>query len=115
MTDKNYQERCSRKLRFWQVHVRAWEKSGLSQNEYCRRNRLSSSQLAYWKKKIVQQEKVSASFVPVPVQGIKAPTGFGSCDSGLTIFLDNDLRIRLNNGFNPAALNKAVAALRSQS
>ena len=112
MANKNFQKRSAKKRKLWQAHVRAWEKSGLSQNEYCRRNKLSCSQFCYWKKNLGQQQaKTSVSFVPVPAHVPELSSNSGSDDSGLTIFLDNGIRIGLNNDFTSATLTKVVAVL----
>lgn len=116
MANKNFHERSAvKKWKLWQAHVRAWRKSGLSQNEYCRRNQLSSSQFSYWKKNLRQQAKSSVSFVPVPVHAPDLQSASGGDDSGLTIFLDNGIRIRLNNDFTAATLTKVVAVFEGQS
>lgn len=39
--EKSWKERAKIKQRRWQVHVEAWEKSGLRQNEYCRQHALT--------------------------------------------------------------------------
>ncbi len=48
MADNQFEKLQSKKKRFWEVNVRAWERSGLSQNDYCKRNQLGSSQFCYW-------------------------------------------------------------------
>ena len=115
MTHKSFQERSGKKSKLWQVHIRVWEKSGLSQNEYCRRNKLSSSQFAYWKKNLRQQPaRPSVSFVPVPARVPELSSALEDDNSGLMIFLDNGIRIGLNNNFTPATLNKVVSVLGGQ-
>ncbi len=115
MANNNFQKRSARKRKLWQAHVRAWKKSGLSQNEYCRRNKLSCSQFCYWKKNLGQpQAKPSVSFVPVPAHAPELPSSSASDDSGLTIFLDNGIQIGLNNGFISATLSKVLAVLGGQ-
>ena len=114
MADKKWQERCRKKRRFWQVHIRAWGKSGLSQNEYCSRNKLKSNQLCYWKKKIKDESRSTVKFVPVPVQRHEMADNPGHVDSGLTIILD-DIKIKLSNDFSPEALARAVAVLGGKS
>ena len=38
-------------VRFWQAHMRALGRSGLSRREYCRRHQLSYHALTYWVRK----------------------------------------------------------------
>lgn len=108
------QDQCRAKKRLWQVHIRAWEKSGLSQNEYCRRNKLRPNQFCYWKKKLIGDNREITRFVPVTVQPHKGDQSHDPGDSGLTILFDK-ITIKLKNDFNPSALVKAVSALGGKS
>lgn len=108
MAGKDWRSRRLEKRRFWQAHVKVWEKSGLSQNEYCRRNQLKNNRLTYWKKKFAKETVPSVNFVPVPVSVVERSKGGG--DSGLTIFLGN-IRIKLDSEFDSSALNRVMTAL----
>ena len=110
MVNAKIQDQYRAKKRFWQVHIRAWSKSGLSQNEYCRRNGLRPNQFCYWKKKIKNCKDGAVKFVPVPVPSVKVVENHSLADSGLTISFDN-ITIKLQNDFNPAVLTDAVMAL----
>lgn len=98
------------KLRFWQTHIRTWKKSGLSQNEYCRRNTLRSNQFCYWKKKLYSDTASPIKFVPIAIQPEQNSEEPEHADSGLTISFDK-ISIKLKNDFNPLVLVKAVEAL----
>lgn len=37
---------------FWENHVRSWEKSGLSQSDYCRREKVSLTSFCSWRKRL---------------------------------------------------------------
>ena len=113
MADKTWQEKLIQKERFWQAHIKAWKKSGLSQNAYSRRNKLSSSQFGYWKKKINRQTR-PVNFFPVSIQSQKIQSEFANNKSGLTIFLKNGIRIELSNDFTATTLVKVVDALGDQ-
>ena len=115
MANKNWREQCSKKQRFWQAHIRAWEKSGFSQNEYCRKNQLNACQFRYWKKKLVNASKITLKFVPVPVRVNDLQAKIDHGDSGVSIIIDNEIQVRLNNNFNASTLVKVVATLGAQS
>ena len=36
----------------WQHHIDAWQKTQLSQAQYCRSHQLDQSQFSYWKRKV---------------------------------------------------------------
>ncbi len=115
MAEKNWKEQCLKKQRFWQAHIRAWGKSGFSQNEYCRRNQLNIGQFRYWKKRLAKQLNATLKFVPVPVRSNYQQPNIVGDDSGLSIIIDNAILIRLNNNFNPSTLSKVVATLGAQT
>ncbi len=115
MVGKKLKERCDEKKRFWQVHVRAWARSGLTQNEYCKQNKLKSSRFCYWKKKLRNHQESAVNFVPVPVHCNELQFHNSNKDSGLTLYLHHDICIKLNNNFSPATLSKVVATLGEKS
>ena len=115
MADNKLKKLQSKKKRFWEVHVRAWGRSGLSQNDYCKRNQLSSSQFCYWKKKLGQSCNAPLSFIPVAIGSKEQKATTTTSDSGLTIYLDSSVKIGLSNDFTPSTLVKVVAALEYRS
>lgn len=110
MKNSKSQDQLRVKKRFWQAHIRAWNTSGFSQNEYCRRNKLRPNQFCYWKKKLIGDNRDITKFVPVAVQSHKGDKNRNPGDSGLTISFDK-ISIKLTNDFNPSVLVRAVAVL----
>ena len=51
---------------FWHDHFKGWEKSGLSQATYCRRNDLKNCLFHYWKRKRSKpsQPSVHSDWIP---------------------------------------------------
>jgi len=115
MAEKTLKEIRLDKRRFWKVHIRAWERSGFTQNEYCRRNKLKNNQFTYWKTKFNREHSGPVSFVPVPTfpthQVEQSPA---SSDSGLSILLGT-IQIKLATNFNPSCLLKVVSILEERS
>ena len=115
MAEKTSKELRLDKRRFWKVHIRAWERSGFSQNEYCRRNKLKTSQFTYWKTQLTQEQSTPVSFVPVPTVPVyQAEQATDSSDSGLSVLLGT-IQIKIANNFNPSCLDKVVAILERRS
>ncbi len=114
MAKKTWKKLCREKRRFWKTHIRAWERSGLTQSDYCRRNRLKATQFTYWKIKFTQDIPESVSFVPVPVKIDHMQSELDSGDSGLSVQLGK-IKIRIHNNFNPASLVKVVSLLEERS
>ena len=80
-------ERLEQKRSFWKQHIDSWEKSGLTQAEYCRRLQLKPHQMAYWKKQFYQSE-AQAEFVPIQLSPLMAPAE--PCECKLHIPLCQD-------------------------
>ena len=106
MVEKSWKQKRRKKRSFWKAHIRAWEKSGLNQNEYCRQYKLRPNQLTYWKKQFKKKEN-QVNFVPVPVKINPGQSEFGIGDSGLSVQIGT-LQIRINNNFNSSSLVKVV-------
>lgn len=53
--------------KFWQSHLAAQSKSGLSQAEYCRRYQLSASAFSWWKRKLSAKPPTIFELVPVNI------------------------------------------------
>lgn len=116
MAMKNWHDQCRNKRRFWQAHIQAWGKSGLSQKEYCRRQGLRDHQFGYWKRKIAaEMDKDGKSrFVSVPVATTPPFLNNGQGDSGLEVLV-GDVIIKLSNRFDPVTLLRAVSVLGGRS
>ncbi len=98
------------KRTFWRMHITSWEKTDISQTEYCRRNGLSSRSFGYWKKRQDCAKVNSVSFVPVP---IAPPMDVGTKvgKAPLCILLDDRYRIEVGDDFSPLTLQRLVHAL----
>ena len=90
------------KRAYWQHHIDQWQQSGLSQIEYCRRNRIKKHQWGYWKKRLTTP-KSPAMLVPVTIHPHSA-----SC---LRVLVDDCIAIEVPDGFDPATLTKVIACL----
>jgi hypothetical protein len=98
------------KRTFWRTHITSWEKTDLSQAEYCRWNGLSSRSFGYWKKRQDNGKVNSVSFIPVPL----APTMDVGTKVGrlpLCILLDDRYRIEVGDDFSPLTLQRLVHTL----
>lgn len=88
---------------FWQQHSLAWERSNISQREYCRQHKLRLSTFGYWRRKLshcAQTEdfvKISAGTPQV---------------SELDLVIGDEVLIRIKNQFDPELLIKVVRVVR---
>ena len=95
--DENYGE----KNKFWQLHINAWQQSGISQADFCRRHGLNIKIFGYWKRKLYSRPE-GVSFVPVAIK--TSHTAYVKTGSSLRVVTSNGLSIEIGDGFNPATL-----------
>ena len=91
--------------RFWQAHVRALAKSGLSRKEYCRQHHLSYHALTYWlRKQLPAEAQLPLTLVEVPVADIRPGTP-------LRLRIGGEYLIELDAHFDEAALVRVLTVL----
>lgn len=105
--------------RYWQAHIGAWQRSGLSQREYCKRQGLQEWALSQWKGRLAKRcHPAPINFVPVVAS--KAPTATGAGDHSrlgqaeLTLVIDGGYRIEIGQGFHDGTLTRLLAVLGRQ-
>ena len=52
VTNSAKESDAKEKRQFWEGHIQAWQQSGLTQAEYCRKNNLKNHRWWYWRKRI---------------------------------------------------------------
>ena len=102
MTEQQAPSTPQEKRTYWQQHIDQWQQSGLSQIEYCRRNRIKKYQWGYWKKRLAAP-KSPTMLVPVTI-----PSHSAGC---LRVLVDDRIAIEVPSGFDPATLTKVFACL----
>ena len=97
-----------RKLGSWQEHMSRWEVSGLSQIEYCRRNRVNIKSFTYWKKKIFAKSSL-ATLVEVPAQILSHSAEPER--PPLCLVVHGQYRIEIGSGFDADTLDRLIGVL----
>ena len=92
----------------WRGHVEAWQRSGLRQAAYCRREGLRQGEFSLWKGRLTGQEQAKGGFATLTLESTP-PAGR---DSALAIELPSGLRIAVAPGFDEQTLQRLLAALR---
>ena len=98
-----------RRERFWRAHQSAWQRSGLTQREYCKGQGLSEWSFSDWKRRLTRKETPGVSFVPVAVSGSN-PGRCGS-SSSLTLVVDSRYRVEVGEGFSGETLSRLLSVL----
>jgi len=92
----------------WFDHIRTWQKSGLTQKAFCEQQHLRLGSFLRWRgiSKRERKPRVPSTMAFLPVH-ITVPTA-----ASLALLLDNELRIEIPVGFDPATLKQVVQTLR---
>jgi hypothetical protein len=100
---------------YWQKHISQWSESGLTQAEYCRRNKLSAAAFNWWKrhlrKKSKSQKNPSTSMQFVEVHGV-TPANVGRSEN-YEILLSRGRAIRVDRDFDSDVLRRLIVAVES--
>ena len=90
----------------WKIHVSQWKKSGLSQNKYCRENRITPSMFSKWKQKLKSADDFkSTSFVQVAVGNSTFSV------SPMKLVLNDKYSIEITPGFDKKLLSDLLQVL----
>ena len=106
--EKNRAAEIEQKRQYWEETLLKWKKSGLSQNEFCRRNGLIPHRLQYWKKRIWKKQN-AVSLVELGVSNLFSAQV--SSSTPLKLIVNDCFRIEIADGFNPATLQQVICTL----
>jgi transposase len=65
----------SDKQQYWQAHINAWQRSGLSQAAYCQAKQLSLASFGYWRKRCSDSSASASLPAVIPVLRESASVG----------------------------------------
>ena len=87
-------------------------KSELTQVQYCTENNLNKHTFAYWKSKLNKQH-IFRPFLPVTVKPDTA-SEISSFPSGISLSIDDRIRVQLEVSFNSDTLLKLIDLLEAR-
>lgn len=99
--------------RFWQKHLEAQERSGLSIINYCREHGLSRGAFGYWRRELppAQPEASSVTIVPVPLSAYEPPPGPAEQRIPLRLIVADRFHIEIGGDFASSVLEKLIVTL----
>ena len=110
MAETTRQEHSKRRHGYWQAHVDACQKSGLTRASYCEQNGINLKTFAYWKHRLKRRNS-PVKFIQVgPTHGLSMQSQ--SRATALKLIIDSRFAVEIAEGFNPATLVKLVEAVR---
>ena len=93
----------------WGGHIQTRKQSGLAQKEFSEQRHVGLSTFQRWHRKLTTQEKAKGpavvSFLSVGV--------VGPGDSGITVLVDDRLRIEISTGFDANTLKQVIVVLQA--
>lgn len=108
-------KRKTSRAAYWQKHISQWSECGLTQAEYCRRNKLSAAAFNWWKrhlrKKSKTQKDSSTSMQFVEVHGVSP--AHGSLGETYEVVLSRGRAIRVGRDFDSDVLKRLITAVES--
>jgi hypothetical protein len=116
MEERAITEEQKQKRKIWKRHIEECRKSGSTQAEYCRRQKLSAKSFTYWKRRFrdcnmlkpASGPKTPVTFVPVEVQ----PEIRSAADNSSALVLCRDgYRIEIKEGFKAETLGKVLRTI----
>ena len=100
---------------YWQNHISQWSESGLTQAEYCRRNKISAAAFNWWKrhlrKKSKTQKDSSTPMQFVEVHGV--PPIHSDRGETYEVVLSRGRAIKVGRDFDSDALKRLITAVES--
>jgi len=94
--------------KYWAAHIKAYDNSGLTVAEYCRRHGLSYHAFRYWKKK--QEKSPSVPVVPFVEVGRIQPKS-NTTRFCLKINVPGGYSIDVSDGFSSSTLARVISVL----
>ncbi len=100
------------KLEEWKKILLNYENSGITQEEFCKKNQFKIATFKYWKAKVSNQNLIESTLIPVSILSNQEPTAEKEC-SGIVLELRDGMRCRFNKEFHSESFSKLLSILES--
>ncbi|MBU3944330.1 MAG: hypothetical protein KKB91_00850 [Proteobacteria bacterium] len=98
------------KNQYWQEHIAAWQRSGLTQAEYCRQKALGIKKFGYWQRKYPRSASKPVAFYPLVPAETPGPSQADPIPL-LLILKERRFSIEVKRAFSPTALRNLIVTL----
>ena len=101
------------KERYWQQHLDAQQRSGLSIERYCRKQGLAQSTFSHWRRRLAPGPSAAITIVPVPIHALREANSPlpGQAHAPLRLTVAERFRIDVTDDFASPVLEKLVTTL----
>ena len=100
------EQSCSSREAFWQQHIWRWERSGLTQSDYCTQSGLTKTSFSKWKQRLTCEEGPQL----VEVGCIATPSGPALC----LVLGGGQYRLEIGREVSVEALDAVLTVLESR-
>ncbi len=103
------------KRKKWEQHVADYERSGQSQNAWCRDNNIKVNRLRYWIKKFENEKVAVKRNIDTPTNWVKVDTSLsnqGAHNNSLVIII-GEASIKVTSDFDADFLKRVIGTLTS--
>lgn len=111
MTKQSFQLDRQQRERYWQAHISAQKKSGLSRAAYCKAHGLSYHAVTYWIRKLSKPQQKETNLVPVRLSSNIEINPVNIGRANLKVILPNKMAIEVGDNFSQATLTKLLSTL----
>ena len=98
----------SEKKTFWEHHVTSWQKSTMSQKEYCHTNNLKLSTFGYWINRLKKENIKDTGLVPV---SFITPKISPCISPPLELIINESITLLIPVEFDPEHLGRVLHVL----
>ncbi len=92
--------------KYWEKYYLSFTRSGLTQREFCRQNKISYWSFNHWKKRF-DKTKSDVSLQEIPLRIPEKLNG----NKSIEIILKNNIRLSIPENFSHATLKQVIAVL----
>lgn len=113
MSSKNAEREA--KIKFWQPHVAAWQRSGLTAAGYCKKHSLNQWQFKYWQYQIAPHtkgESTKKTKPPLSLVEITPALNVATCHQVIELKTPAGYCLQIPGDFDEATLIRLLAVLR---
>ena len=98
-------KKSKKSKKYWVKHIKCWEQSGLTQIEYCQKNKIPISSFTNKKSKLARTKKDNSPFVELEIPAID----FESANK-IEIRLPSNIKLLIEEDIDPLKLREIVLA-----
>jgi len=107
---RDEQQAAADRRNYWSARVENWRGSGLTQKEYCEKERISLERFGSWKRRLDRETHVGGDAIVAVPSRIVSSALFAS-RSALGLVVNERYRLEIPDTFSPSTLEAVLQVL----